>query len=172
MKRIVLASGLLGLACAGSAWSAESPSTATSSIDLDETEEYVNSVDCIELRRIRKTKVLDNSHMLFYMRGEQIYLNQFESRCEQLSDKRKTSFTTALSGRLCRMDELRVLNDLLIREYRGAGRIDFQALSSCYLGAFEPVSEPQAEFLTTETKSGREVRDVLRAYQADDAPTD
>jgi hypothetical protein len=151
----------------GSTWAGEqSTHEVTSRIDPDETLDYGRKISCIELRRIRETRVLDTQHMLFYMRGPIIYLNQFEGPCASLTDKRITSFKTALDGRLCRMDRLEVLHDLLIREYRGAGRTDYQTLSSCLVGPFEQVNAEQAEFLRTQsTRSGGTIMDMLRGYQ-------
>jgi hypothetical protein len=58
------------------------------------------------------------------------------------------------------------LHDLLIREYRGAGRTDYQTLSWCLVGPFEQVNAEQAEFLRTQsTRSGRTIMDMLRGYQ-------
>ncbi len=137
---------------AGNAWGVEQDAGAPSveyQIDLEETEVYGEQVNCIELRRIRYTRVVDYRRMLFYMRDKIIYLNQFESQCEQLTDRRITSFNTSFNGRLCKMDRLEVLHDLHIPEYRSRGRTDYQILSWCFVGAFEPVTPAQADLLRT-----------------------
>ena len=177
MTRLLLVALVLvvGTLC-GDAWAVEEEArsagpTVESLIDPAETEDYAEHVTCIELRRIRRTKVLDYRRMLFYMRDETIYLNQLESPCEQLTDRRITSFKTALGGRLCKMDRLEVLHDLLIPEYRARGRTDYQILSWCFVGGFEPVTPAQAEFLRSEsTESGRRIIDVIRGESSAEDP--
>ena len=160
---IAMAVWLLG----GNAWAGEQSSPdVESQIDPDQTLDYGDPVSCVELRRVRDTKVLDPQHMLFYMRSAVIYLNQFENPCELLTGKRITSFRTALDGWLCKRDRLEVLHDLLIPEYRGAARTGYQILSWCHVGPFEQVTSPQAEFLRTRgAESSRSVMDALRVYR-------
>ncbi len=164
LTTIAIAAWLLS---SSTTWAGElSAREVASQIDPDEALDYGEKISCIELRRIRETKVLDTQHMLFYMRTPIIYLNQFESPCEQLTDKRITSFRTALRGRLCRRDRLEVLHDLLMPGYRGAGRTGYQALSWCHMGPFERVTSEQAEFLRTpSTHSGRTIIDIMRGYK-------
>ncbi len=170
MRRTLTTIAIAAWLFSASTWAGEpSAREPTSHIDPDETLDYGEKINCIEVRRIRDTKVLDARHMLFYMRSPVIYLNQFEDPCAFLTDKRITSFKTALDGRLCRMDRLEVLNDLLIREYRGAGRTHYQTLSWCHVGPFEQVTAEQAEFLRTQsTRSGRTIMDMLRGYKTEE----
>lgn len=162
---------VVALVMGGNAWGDEQAHAAEPSvapqIDLETTEDYAEQVNCISLRHIRSTKVLDYRRMLFYMRDKTIYLNQFQSSCQLLTDRRMTSFQTALDGFLCKMDRLEVLNDLMIPSYAPGGRAGYEMLSWCYVGAFEPVSAAQAEFLRTEgTTSGRSITDAIEADEA------
>ena len=172
MIRALATISMAAMLITGSTWAGEQSSLAVASqIAPDQTLEYGEQISCVELRRIRATKVLDPQHMLFYMRSATIYLNQFENPCELLTDKRITSFNTVLNGRLCRRDRLEVLHDLLIPEYRGGGRTGFQILSWCHVGPFERVTSQQVEFLRTRVAdSSRTVMDALRSYRPETQP--
>ncbi len=69
-----------------------------------------DSRECIDLRQIRRTKVVDDRNILFYMRGNTVYHNILPRQCGGLSREERFSYETSI-GRLCRLDMIRVLYD-------------------------------------------------------------
>lgn len=131
--------------------SREAP-TITDRIDLGETEEYVEMVDCISLRRVKRTEPVGNEAMLFYMHGGTIYLNQFKVACPRVGPPLVPNFVASFGSRFCRHDRID-LND------RVMGTVGW-----CTVGAFEEVSFEQAALLLSEpTQSGREVMETIEA---------
>jgi hypothetical protein len=90
---------------------------------------------CILLRNIVSTDVVDDSNILFYMRGNKVYLNQLSHRCPGLRAEKAFMYRTSLSE-LCDLDIITVLND------RGFG---FTPGASCGLGRFYPMSKDEAK---------------------------
>ena len=86
-----------------------------------QTNEFEN---CISPSRIRETKVLDDSHIIFEMRGGRVYLNTLEHKCSRLGFERSITYTVR-GNRLCNIDIVYVLDSTF-----GAG-------PSCFLGKFE-----------------------------------
>jgi len=86
-----------------------------------QTNEFEN---CISPSRIKQTKVLDDSHILFEMRGGRVYLNTLESKCSRLGFERAITYTVR-GNRLCNVDIVYVLDPTF-----GNG-------PSCSLGKFE-----------------------------------
>ncbi|MDZ7769256.1 MAG: hypothetical protein U5K38_09335 [Woeseiaceae bacterium] len=95
---------------------------------------------CISLHRMDRIEVVDPQNLLVYMRGGDIYRNRLRNRCPGLRKNRPLMYSTTTS-QLCDLDRITVLYD------RGAG---FTPGASCGLGRFIPVSEEDAEALTTE----------------------
>ncbi|HEY8520659.1 MAG TPA: hypothetical protein VIN61_11310 [Gammaproteobacteria bacterium] len=93
--------------------------------------------NCIDLRSIDHTRVVDDDTLLFYMRGGVIYRNDLPNRCPQLATEERFMYRVALD-QLCDIDVITVLSDL------GFG---FVPLASCGLGKFQPISEDAAERL-------------------------
>ncbi len=96
-----------------------------------------NTVECVPLRSIRRTEVLDDRNVLFYMRGTTVYHNILSRACGGLAREDRFSYETSM-GRLCRMDYISVLyND-------GFG---VRAGNRCSLGAFHKIDREDAEAL-------------------------
>jgi hypothetical protein len=92
---------------------------------------------CIQVRTIRRTDVLDDLNIFFYMRGKAIYHNTLLRQCKGLSRDRRFSYTSSVN-RLCYLDSIRILHD------SGWG---LQEGRSCQLGYFRPVTEEDIELI-------------------------
>ncbi len=86
---------------------------------------------CINTRIVKRTEVVDDLNILFFMRGKTVYLNILPRQCRGLSRDRRFSFRTSL-GRLCNLDRIRILNE------SGFG---LQEGKSCRLGYFHPITK-------------------------------
>lgn len=91
-------------------------------------------VNCVSLRNIRSTSVVDNSTIDFKMAGGKIYRNSLPYSCPSLKFEDRFSYRTSLS-QLCNVDIVRVLHDYGGRLQEGAG---------CGLGKFQPVEKISA----------------------------
>jgi len=98
---------------------------------------------CISLSRIDRTDVVDDSNILFYMKGGDIYLNRLPHRCPGLRWEKAFMYRTSMS-QLCNVDIITVLNNM------GFG---FSPGVSCGLGPFYPISEETAKALKAESKA-------------------
>lgn len=95
---------------------------------------------CIDTRRVRRTEVIDDRNILFYMKNGEIYRNQLPRRCSSLRQEKRFMYRTSLS-RLCDIDMITVL-------YSGGSSMNKGA--TCSLGKFYPVSEDEAKALRGE----------------------
>lgn len=117
--------GYIRLACLLAALVA-GPSLADEEVDTD-ARRCINGT-------IRSTRVVDDSSILFYMRGKSIYHNILRGRCAGLLREGRFSYYRTTSS-LCRMDSIRVLY------VAGAG---LQEGRSCSLGYFYEVTKDDA----------------------------
>lgn len=92
---------------------------------------------CINSRAIRRTDVIDDVNIVFYMRGSKIYLNTLPSACKGLSHERRFTYET-FARSLCVLDKIKVLMD------SGAGAYEGRA---CKLGRFQLVTEEDIVYL-------------------------
>lgn len=122
--------------------------------------------DCIMLgRRLRRTKIIDETTILFYMRNDDVYRNVLERGCPGLNSRRILAFTaqsTASSGRLCRSDT--------IEHYSMSGGALFGS-SFCTMGRFHPITREEAELIELEPDELSVVRSTseLTPVDPDDA---
>lgn len=123
-------------------------------IDLLETEEYVRTEECINLRKIKRTQALGNQSMLFFMRDGTVYLNQFGNPCPRIGSPLITSFESRFAGRFCRLDRIEISDRV------------FGVMGFCNIGSFEEVTIEQAEMIRSETKSGKKVRESVEKEDA------
>lgn len=96
--------------------------------------------DCVNTRRVRRTKVIDDSTIAFYMRNGDVYLNMLPRRCPQLASNNRFAYE-ARGGRLCNIDQIAVLLRIGTRLEQGF---------SCRLGDFH-VSDEETVALMIET---------------------
>jgi hypothetical protein len=108
-----------------------------------------NAEHCVSLGRIDRTDIVDDSNILFYMKGGDIYLNRLPHRCPGLRWEKAFMYRTSLS-QLCNVDIITVLDNL------GFG---FSPGVSCGLGPFYPISEETAKALKAEQKAGKQAPD-------------
>lgn len=90
----------------------------------DQSGEFKN---CIKPYNIKNTKVLDNNHILFEMRGKRYLLNTLDHECHSLGFTRSFGYTVR-GGSLCGHDIITVLDN---GDNRGA----------CGLGKFEVLNK-------------------------------
>ncbi len=87
----------------------------------------VPSSQCVELSRIRESKVIDDRTIDFYLRDGTVLRNNLPNSCSQLGFERAFSYSTSIN-RLCSVDIITVI-------IQGGGpRIGV----SCGLGPFVP----------------------------------
>jgi len=94
------------------------------------TEETEN---CLSLTRIRQSVVLNDQHILFKMRGGDVYLSKLPYRCSRLGFQEAFSYSTSLT-KLCNTDIITIIS-------RSGG----DPLTSCGLGIFQKLEEKEAE---------------------------
>jgi hypothetical protein len=83
---------------------------------------------CVRVSRIRRTKVIDDQNIAFYMRNRDVYINSLPRRCPQLANEDRFAYT-ARGGQLCSTDVITVLQQF-------AGRLE--AGFTCRLGEYVP----------------------------------
>jgi hypothetical protein len=88
-------------------------------------------VNCVHLRSIQSTKVIDNSTIDFKMTGGKTYRNSLPYSCSGLKSEESFSYRTSLS-QLCNVDTIRVLHNYGGGLHEGAG---------CGLGKFQPIEK-------------------------------
>lgn len=98
------------------------------------------TVDCVSLARIDRTKIVNDSTILFYMLGPDVYVNNLPRRCNGLKRMDGFSYETSI-GRLCSVD--------IIRGLRNVGG-EFVPGVACGLGQFVPITEEQIALLLAE----------------------
>jgi hypothetical protein len=102
----------------------------------DDVDADIDGIEkCISTRILRRTEVVDDRHILFYLSGKKVYLNILPNLCSGLSRERRFSYTS-ISQRLCRLDSIRILSDVGGTIHQGR---------SCRLGYFHLTSEEEIE---------------------------
>jgi hypothetical protein len=91
-------------------------------------------VNCVNIRNIRSTNIVDNSTIDFKMAGGKVYRNSLPYSCPSLKSEDRFSYRTSLS-QLCNVDIVRVLHSYGGQLQEGAG---------CGLGKFQPVEKISA----------------------------
>ena len=129
----MLTKGICGIAltaCVGFA-----SDSAQSQAGADEAFDERTRQDCIVLRRIDTTSVIDDRIVLFYMRGDEIYENRLDRACPRLGRAGRFSYSVA-TGRLCQNDTITVFDPF-----------DPAPGVTCGLGDFRPILAEEAERL-------------------------
>lgn len=118
------AGGLL----AGNIIAAEEKSEEKSDLEkLKDKYEFTENVkSCINIRRVRNTKVVDGKNILFQMSGKKYFLNEMSRKCPRLAAEERFMYKLH-SSRLCHVDTITVL-DSFGRDW-----------ASCGLGKFREV---------------------------------
>ncbi len=92
---------------------------------LEEYQATGTTKKCVRVNDIRRTKVIDNQHILFELRGGEAYLNTLPHRCPRLAVEDRFSYRVTV-GQLCNVDTITVLTATPI-----------SAGATCGLGTFE-----------------------------------
>lgn len=96
-------------------------------------------VDCVSMRQIENTHVVDDRTILFYRRGGRIYMNLLESDCPTLRDNALFRYrvrSAVRTARLCDSDSITVVD-----------RLTSSLTYNCRLGEFHPIDEARANEL-------------------------
>ncbi len=116
-------------------------------------DDYAGFTRCIDMKRIRNTKVLDERHLLVEMRQKEYYVVQLARRCPGL--RRNRPVMTEPRGRqLCQFDSVRPMYD------NGLGGLE--PGTRCTIPGFHSVTKEQVvqlrESLELERKRQKEER--------------
>ncbi len=90
--------------------------------------------NCISLRNIRNTRIVNDRTIDFHMGGGKVYRNTLPYSCSSLVIEDRFSYRTSMS-QLCDVDIIHVLHSYGGRMQEGAG---------CGLGKFQPVEKTVA----------------------------
>lgn len=88
-------------------------------------------VECLQLREIKRTRVVDDQVVDFFMKNKDVYRNTLANSCQPLATYEKFSYHTT-AGRLCSSDTITVFDN--------SGHTG----PTCGLGSFQPISVPPA----------------------------
>lgn len=99
---------------------------------------------CLSLIRIDRTEIVNEQTILFYMKGDAVYVNYLPRRCPGLGRNKAFSYKTSLS-QLCHVDFISVLDNFGGTYRRGV---------SCGLGQFYPIGPEGAALLREREKAG------------------
>ena len=102
-----------------------------------ESDEYFQLENCISRSAIRRTEVIDDYSIVFYMSHQKIYLNRLPNRCSGLRSARTFSYR-ATGSQLCNVDTIKVVRSM-------GGRPDTGP--SCGLGKFRPVTKEEVAMI-------------------------
>ncbi len=94
-------------------------------------------VNCVTVNRIKRTDILNDHNILFYMRGGEIYRNYMARACTRLKREDRFSYEVRTNS-LCNVDLIYVLEGFGSELRRGVG---------CGLGMFYEISEEEVERL-------------------------
>jgi hypothetical protein len=101
----------------------------------DEPERDMNAEHCVRIASIKDISIVNDTTLIFRMRGGKYYRNDLPHRCLGLR-RSDTLMYRASTGLLCNVDLITVLEDW------GFG---FSPGVSCGLGMFTPVTPEEAE---------------------------
>jgi len=102
-----------------------------------ESDEYFQLENCISRSAIRRTEVIDDRTIVFYMSHQKIYLNRLPNRCSGLRSARTFSYR-ATGSQLCNVDTIKVVRSMGGRPNTGP---------SCGLGKFRPVTKEEVAMI-------------------------
>ena len=97
------------------------------------------SRQCVNISRIRNTRIIDDATILFYMQGGNVYVNRLPRRCPGLEIAGSFAYKTSVNS-LCDVDIITVIRpgSAVVRG------------PSCGLGVFQPISEEEIQLLRAE----------------------
>lgn len=92
-------------------------------------------LNCVSLRQVQRIDIMDQQHILFYLRGGEIYTNHLLGKCPGLRRNDTIMYRTTLN-QVCRLDMFTILRNV------GGG---FMPGATCTLGSFHPTSREETE---------------------------
>ena len=121
--------------------------------------DYGEDVRCVNVRRIRRTEILDERHIVLHMGREQFYLIQFRQRCPGLRPNQAVVYETTTNNRLCKLDGIRPIYD-----HGLSGRTPGMR---CSVPNFQSVTKEQVLVLKDTLKvQARQAREARKASKA------
>jgi hypothetical protein len=114
---------------------------------------------CVYMGDVRRTTILDDNNILFYMRNGTIYQNHLRNTCFMLRSANRFTYGSSPLRRLCVGDLIQVLPD---SSFGGAAF----PMATCNLGTYLPIDKDVADDLLAssqgkKTKEGRS-RQVMK----------
>jgi len=114
---------------------------------------------CLYMSDVRRTAIVDDNNILFYMRNGTIYQNHLRNTCFMLRSANRFTYGSSALRRLCVGDLIQVLPD------SSFGGPAFP-MATCNLGAYLPIDKDVADDLLAssqgkKTKEGRS-RQVMK----------
>lgn len=104
----------------------------------DEEEPLPEGVEnCVYLRSVDRIEILDEQHILFFMRDRKIHINHLARKCPGLQRNDTIMYRTTLT-QLCHIDMFTVLENI------GGG---FMPAASCSFGKFYPATQDEIDAL-------------------------
>lgn len=104
--------------------------------DRSAEERDMEAVQCVRIGSIDQIEIVDESTLIFHMRGDEVYRNDLPYQCPLRRDD--TLMYRSSVGQLCNVDIITILNDW------GFG---FSPGASCGLGMFHPITAEIADEL-------------------------
>ena len=141
-KTILLLTILAGTGCASSPED-ETPVRSIEEILTTTTapEAYGAAERCLRVTDYEQVDVLNDQALIFWGRGDKVWLNRLRTRCIGLR-KNSTLRFDLHSTQACDMDTVAAIDNFFLRWQKVSG--------DCALGKFEPISPQQAEVLLAE----------------------
>ena len=130
IQQLVITAVALGVAIPASAQDDQDDNEVADDVDDGTT-------NCITLRNVRRTEVIDDRNVLYHMRGRTVYLNIMPRQCGGLARQNRFSYSTMM-GRLCNLDNITVLYD---------DPFGLSGGNSCQLGKFHKITREDAKAL-------------------------
>ena len=116
-----------------------------------------SSTRCINVGLILRTRIVDDSNIIFIMRRDEMYVNTLRSRCTGLA--RRGSFTYRIPSRsLCELERINVIE---------GGSIGQPLGRSCTLGLFHSVTMEDLETRFAPLIQERRLKEVESAVIED-----
>lgn len=144
--RLVLTLLILSLAFAGSA--DEEPLDVEEILSADpEAEDYVKSVRCLPVRRIRSATALDDKHIVFRVSRNESYLVQLSRRCPGIRRHDPIVYEATGGMSVCRNDS--------VRGTWGFGPGNRQLGPRCPITEFQRVTPEQLELVRESLKQAK-----------------
>ena len=136
--------------------------TTHQALFADEADEDIDddARKCINVRTLKRTEVVDDYHILFFMSGSTVYVNRLPKACTGLSREGRFSYTTS-SRSLCNFDNIRILSDVGGGIHQGRScRLGYFVLTS--IEAVEDAHKRAQEPPPIKEPAGAEIEDVVK----------